>query len=140
MFLWLRNIIRLQIKLNLALHASPFDFLNHQPNPSSIFLTLLSDHRNNKRARREYYYHTISTIITFFYIGVTVWNQIHFNFSSIEQFMLSSTFTVVILGFGIYKLILFQRPKEILKLLNALLLFEITNFGKIFSLNKLKIM
>jgi hypothetical protein len=119
MFLWFRKLLLIQLKINLAVCASPFDCLQKNP-----FLILLQ--HTSKRAKKAY--NTIS-YITFVYVGVTVWNQLHFNFTSTEQFMLSLTFTVAILGMGLYKLILFQRSTEILHLLNTLILFETKKFG-----------
>jgi hypothetical protein len=119
MFLWFRKLLLIQLKINLALCASPFDCLQKSP-----FLILLQ--HTSKRAQTAY---NIISYITFVYVGVTVWNKINFKFTSTEQFMLSLTFTVAILGMGLYKLILFQRSTEILHLLNTLILFETKNFG-----------
>jgi uncharacterized membrane protein YbjE (DUF340 family) len=119
MFLWFRKLFLAQIKLNLALCASPFDRIRKSP-----FLIPLQ--QSSKTAQKAY---NVVSYIIFLYVGVTVWNQLHFNFTSTEQFMLSLTFTVVIVAFGMYKLILFRRSNEIIQLLNTLILFETKNFG-----------
>jgi hypothetical protein len=120
MFLWFRKLFLLQIKLNQAFCASPFDCVQQSP-----FLISLQQCKS-KRAQKV---HNIVSFITFLYIGVTVWNQLNFNFTSMEQFMLSLTFTVVLVGIGLYKLMLFKRSNAILQLLNTLVLFEKKNFG-----------
>jgi hypothetical protein len=119
MFLWFRKLFRIQLKINLALCASPF--ISIQP---SNFVVLLQ--QSSRTAQKAFNF--VSYII-FLYIGVTVWNQLNFSFTSIEQLMLSLTFAATIFGLGMYKLLLFQRSKEILQLLNTLILFEMKNFG-----------
>jgi uncharacterized protein YacL len=119
MFLWFRKLFRMQTKLNLALFASPFVHLRKSP-----FVTLLR--QTSKPTHTAYNF--VSYII-FLYIGVIVWNQLTFNFTSIEQSMLSLNFTVIIVGFGMFKLMLLLRSDEILQLLNSLILFEMKNFG-----------
>jgi hypothetical protein len=120
MFLWFRKLLLIQIKLNLALCASPFDRLRKSP-------FLISLQQSSKRAKKAY---NVVSLITFFYIGVTVWNQLNFNFTSTERFMLSLTFTVVIFALGLFKLMLLNRSSKVLQLLNTLMLFEMKNFGK----------
>jgi hypothetical protein len=120
MFLWFRKLLLIQIKLNLALCASPFDRLRKSP-------FLISLQQSSKRAQKA---HNAVSLITFFYIGVTVWNQLNFNFTSTERFMLSLTFTVVIFALGLFKLMLLNRSSKVLQLLNTLMLFEMKNFGK----------
>jgi hypothetical protein len=119
MFLWFRKLLRIQLKLNLAFCASPFDSLQKSP-------SLVSLQHTSKRAQKAY---NIVSFITFLYVGVTVWNQLNFNFTSTEQFMLSLNFTVLIVVFGMYKFVLFQKSNQILQLLNTLILFETKNFG-----------
>jgi hypothetical protein len=119
MFLWFRKLFRIQIKVNQALCASPFWPLQKSP-----FMIPLQ--QSSRTAQKAY---NVVSYLTFLYIGVTIWNQLNFNFTSIEQLMLSLTFATTIFGFGMYKLVLFQRSNEILQLLNTLILFEMKNFG-----------
>jgi hypothetical protein len=129
MFLWFRKLFRAQINLNRALCATPFMFKEQ-----SLFLIPLRS--NSLTAHRI---NALILCITFLYIGVAIWNQVHYQFIWIEQFMLSLTSSVVLVALGVYKLILFQRPAKIIQLINTLSLFEITNFGKNSFIQKLAI-
>jgi hypothetical protein len=126
MFLWFRKLFRIQIKVNQALCASPFTPLQKSP-----FIIPLQ--QSSRIAQKAY---NIVSYFIFSYLGFTVWNQLNFTFISMEQFMLSLTFTAVILGFGMYKLMLFLRSNEILQLLNTFILFEIRSFGNNKQTNK----
>jgi hypothetical protein len=66
----------------------------------------------------------ITTIFALGYVLLAVWTQWQLRREDLEIYMLSFTFTTLLVACGIIKFIMVQRPDKIRQLFNSLILYE----------------
>jgi hypothetical protein len=112
------SVIRNQIHLTRFFRSSPFQWNERGNNLKLIH------NRNEKRA------FWILSFFHFLYISLAVLVQWLVRMESVETSMLSLAFTAVLIASAVMKVMLIQKPKEILLLVNGLILFENKTFGE----------
>jgi hypothetical protein len=115
------NQFRMAVKLYRYFVASPFIWDDIKDN-----LILLP-----KQNKTRIYYNIIS-YINFSYVCLAIGSHLllHRSTSSLETYILSFSFTIVLVTCGFVRLWLVQKPKEMVQLFNCILLHEQQYPGK----------
>jgi hypothetical protein len=118
MFIWFSKLFQAQVKLGRFFYGSPIEW-----DDSKGWVNLLQNKKELRNSR-------IVAGICFSYVGTAVWNQFQLNISSsLEKYLLSLSFMIVIFICAGGKFVLMQRTNTIIQLYNTLKFFEIANAG-----------
>jgi hypothetical protein len=115
------NQFRMIVKLYRSFVASPFIWDDIKDN-----LVLLP-----KQNQTRIYYNIVS-YINFSYVCLAIWSHflLHRSNSSLETYILSFSFTILLVGCGFVRLWLVLRPNEMVQLYNCMLVHEKQYPGK----------
>jgi hypothetical protein len=114
------TVLRNQILLTRVFFSSPFQW-----NPRGNNLKLIE----NKKEKLAFW---VTSFFQFLYISLAVLVQWLVRRESVETSMLSLAFTAVLVVSAVVKVMLIQKPNEILLLINGLIMFENKSFGEEF--------
>jgi hypothetical protein len=116
------KVLSFHLKVSRLFRATPFDF-----NPESCKLELLFEYFEYRRYINACHF-------VFCYVGIAVIFQWMMIPTATESYILSLTFTLLVFGAGILKLMVFRDSRGIAQLLNSITQHECEEFGKNFRI------